>query len=87
MGKRTRLAIYDPYPADAIEESINKWIKHHTQKRILHLILVEGYTYDETANIIAKETGITYDAKKMQRDLYKAENVLFTHLKVSYPQY
>lgn len=87
MGRRTRLKIYDPYPADAIEESINKWVKHHLHRKILHYILVDGYTYEETANLIAAETGVVYDAKKMYRTIVEAEHELFPHLKVAYPQY
>ena len=87
MGKRTRLEIYDPYPADAIEAAINKWVKHHLHRKILHYILVDGYTYEETANLIAKDTGVIYDAKKMYRTITDAENTLFPYLKVTYPQY
>ena len=87
MGKRTRQEIYDPYPIDAIEDAINKWVKHHLHRRILHYILVDGYTYEETANLIAEETGVAYDAKKMYRTLVDAENELFPYLKHKYPQY
>ena len=84
MGKRTRLEIYDPYPADEIDAAINRWIKNHTQRRILHLILIDGYSYRETADLLAAETGITYDEKTIQRAVYRAESLLFPHLKITY---
>ena len=84
MSKRTRLEIYDPYPSDVIAEAIERWIKNHLQRRILHLMLVESYSYREAADMLNAETGNIYDEKTLQRAVYRAENILFPHLKVVY---
>ena len=84
MGKRSRLEKYDPYPIDEIDAAINRWVKDQLRRRILRYILIDGYSYDATADLIAKDTGIVYGAKKMSRTITKAEDELFPHLKAEH---
>ena len=84
MGKRTRLEIYDDFPTDGISEAIDLWVHNARDRAILRYILVDGYSYRKTADLMAHDTGIIYNEKTMQRALNRAENVLYPHLKVTY---
>lgn len=84
MGKRTRLEIYDQYPNDEIDRAINRWINKKLQRMILHYILVDGYTYEKTAELIEQDTGQFISYKTVQRQVYSAQKKLYAHLEVIY---
>lgn len=81
---RSRLDIYDDYPADAIEEVIDQWIHNYKHKLILRYKLVYGYTYDQTANLVSKDIGQYVSTDSVKRAVYKAENKLFKRLEIIY---
>ena len=84
MGKRTRLEIYDDYPTDAIDNAIRQWIKDHKQRVILHYKLVEGYTYEQTAELATKSLGYYVSTESVKDQVYKAEMKLFPKLQIIY---
>lgn len=84
MGKRTRLEIYDDYPNDMIDDAINRWINNKLHRMILHYILVDGYTYEKTAELIEQETGQFISYKTVQRQVYAAEKRLYPRLDIVY---
>lgn len=76
--KKTRLVIYDNFPASAIDYVIQEWIHNERNRRILHYKLVEGKSFDEIADLEDMST------KGVQKIVYAAEDTLFSHLKITY---
>lgn len=76
--KRTRLEIYDEFPASAIDYVINEWIHSARDRRILHYKLVDNLSFEEIAALE------DMSSKRIQGIVYGAEYKLFSHLKVIY---
>ena len=79
---KTRLEIYEDYPSDAIDAAINQWIHNRLHRLILHYKLVDGYTYEQTAELVTKDTGQYISSETVKRKVYKAESKLFPNLEI-----
>lgn len=72
--KKTRLDIYSDYANSQIDAAINEWIHSERDRRILHLKLVDGLTYEKIAEIM------DMSPKRIQKIVWDAEDRLFKHL-------
>lgn len=72
--KKTRLDIYSDYANSQIDAAINEWIHSERDRRILHLKLVDGLTYEKIAEIM------DMSPKRIQKIVWDAEDRLFRHL-------
>ena len=72
--KKTRLDIYSDYANSQIDAAINEWIHSERDRRILHLKLVDGLTYERIAEIM------DMSQKRIQKIVWDAEDRLFRHL-------
>lgn len=72
--KKTRLGIYDSFSNSQIDAAINEWIHNERDRRILHLKLVDGMTYERIAEIM------DMSPKRIQAIVYAAEHKLYKHL-------
>lgn len=73
--KKTRLSIYDDFPNSVIDATINEWIKKERDRRILHMKIVDGMTYEHIAEVM------DMSPKRIQNIVYEAEHKLYQHLK------
>lgn len=82
--KRTRLSIYDDFPADKIDETINLWVHDERKRLVLHYKLVDNLTYEEIAEIPLPHRkhpdGIRFSVKRIQDIVYEARKTVFPHL-------
>ena len=76
--KKTRLDIYKDFPNSQIDAAINEWIKNEQHRRILHYKLVDGKTFERIAELE------DMSPKGVQKIVYNAEYMLFSHLEVVY---
>ena len=74
--KKTRLDIYSDYANSQIDAAINEWIHSERDRRILHLKLVDGLTYERIAEIM------DMSPKRIQKIVWAAEDRLFKHLEL-----
>lgn len=74
--KKTRLDIYSDYANSQIDAAINEWIHSERDRRILHLKLVDGLTYEKIAEIM------DMSPKRIQKIVWDAEDRLFRHLEI-----
>lgn len=72
--KKIHLDPYDERASEQIDEAINQWIHKEKYRRILHLKLIDGLTYEEVAEIV------DMSPKGVQKIVYRAEDTLFRHL-------
>jgi len=76
--KKIRLDIYDDFSNSQIDAAINEWIKSERDRRVLHLKIIDGLTYERIAEIM------DMSPKGIQKIVWKAEDKLFKHLEVKY---
>ena len=81
---KRHLDIYNNFSNDEIDVAINAWIHKEQHRLILHYKLIDGYTYEETAERITKDTGKYISTDSVKRAVYKAEKALFKHLHIKY---
>lgn len=74
--KKIHLDPYNERANDQIDEAINLWIKKERHRRILHLKLIDGLTYEEVAE------RMDMSSKGVQKIVYRSEDRLFRHLKI-----
>lgn len=74
--KKTRLDIYSDFSNSQIDKAINEWIHSERDRRILHLKLVDGLTYEKIAELE------DMSPKRIQKIVWTAEDKLFTHLEL-----
>jgi hypothetical protein len=72
--KRKHLDIFKEYPNDLIDLTINRWIHSARDRRILHLKLVDGFTYEDVADIM------DMSSKRIQDIIYAHETIIYRHL-------
>ena len=76
--KKIRLDIYDDFSNSQIDAAINEWIKSERDRRVLHLKIIDGLTYERIAEIM------DMSPKGIQKIVWKAEDKLFKHLEIKY---
>lgn len=76
--KKTRLEIYDDFSNSQIDAAINEWIHSERDRRVLHLKLVDGLSFERIAEIV------DMSPKGVQKIVYKAQDKLHPHLEVMY---
>ena len=75
--KKTRLDIYDEFANSQIDAAIAEWIHSERDRRALHYKLIDGYTYEQIAEIL------DMSPRQIQKIVYRAEDRLFRHLEIS----
>ncbi len=76
--KKIRLDIYDDFSNSQIDAAINEWIKSERDRRVLHLKIIDGLTYERIAELE------DMSPKGIQKSVWKAEDKLFKHLEIKY---
>lgn len=76
MPKKQILREYD---TDIAMELIRKWIHNRVDRRMLYLRLIDGCTFNEIADIIFNEEGITFEDKTVRTRIHKGEEIIFRH--------
>ena len=74
--KKTRLDVYSDYANSQLDTAINEWIHSERDRRILHLKLIDGFTYERIAEIM------DMSPKRIQKIVWSAEDRLFRHLEL-----
>ena len=72
--RRKHLDIYADYPNSLIDATIAEWIHSERDRRIMHLKLVDGLTYERIAELE------DMSPKRIQNIVYAYEPRLYSHM-------
>ena len=75
---RVNYKIRDDFSNSQIDAAINEWIHSERDRRVLHLKLVDGLSFERIAEIV------DMSPKGVQKIVYKAQDKLHPHLEVMY---
>lgn len=63
-----------------IQSAIDSWIHSSRDRLILKLRLIDGLTYQKTADYLYEKEGIELSERQIKNIVYKAEAKLFKHI-------
>jgi len=63
-----------------IQSAIDSWIHSSRDRLILKLRLIDGLTYQKTADYLYENEGIELSERQIKNIVYKAEAKLFKHI-------